>query len=171
MPSNTITPQKLILSIAILFLISYGLFNSRFILRGPEIAIAGLEEDKEVIETTSKDFSLQGIATHSSYITINNRPILVDEFGNFNEKLLLSNGVSIIDIYARDKFGKEVRKKIDVVYTGEDTSSSTEQIEQIALRTLSASSTIEEMEESESTNTDTATSTSENVIPAKAGIQ
>ncbi|MEY4440647.1 MAG: hypothetical protein RLY49_273 [Candidatus Parcubacteria bacterium] len=170
MPSNTITPQKLILSIAILFLISYGLFNSRFILRGPEIAIAGLEEDKEVIETTSKDFSLQGTATHSSYITINNRPILVDEFGNFNEKLLLSNGVSIIDIYARDKFGKEVRKKIDVVYTGEDTSSSTEQIEQIALRTLSASSTKEETEVTESENTETASSTSENVIPAKAGI-
>jgi hypothetical protein len=159
MPNNTVTPQKLIISIAVLFLISYGLFNSRFILRGPELAIAGLEEDKQIIETTSKDFSLQGTATHSSYIAINNRPILVDEFGNFNEKLLLSNGVSIIDIYARDKFGKEVRKKIDVVYTGEDTSSSTEQIEQIALRTLSASSTIEEMEESESTDTDTATST------------
>jgi hypothetical protein len=117
-------------------LISYGLFNSRFIIKGPEIAIAGLDPSGEVIQTDQKDFSLQGTAVHSSYITINNRPIFVDESGNFNEKLLLSSGVSIIDIYARDKFGKEVRKKIDVVYAGEEVSPDT-QPEQIALRTLS----------------------------------
>lgn len=119
MSDTTLTPQKIILTCAICFLCGYGLFNSRFLLKGPEIAVAGLDPSGEVIQTQSRDFSLQGTAFHSSFITVNNRPILVDESGNFNEKLLLSSGVSIIDIYARDKFGKEVRKKIDVVYTGE----------------------------------------------------
>jgi hypothetical protein len=119
MSHPNLTPQKILLTCAICFLCGYGLFNSRFLLKGPEVAVAGLDPSGEVIRTTSRDFSLQGTALHSSFITVNNRPILVDESGNFNEKLLLSSGVSIIDIYARDKFGKEVRKKIDVVYTGE----------------------------------------------------
>jgi hypothetical protein len=147
MSQNTLTPQKIFLTVAILFLIGYGVFNSRFILKGPEIAIAGLNKDGDIIETQTKDFSLQGTAIHSSYITINNRPIFVDESGNFNEKLLLSNGVSIIDIYARDKFGKEIRKKIDVVYTGTDSINSSTS-EQIALRTLKTSTSTSEVVES-----------------------
>ena len=160
MSHNTLTPQKIILTIAVFLLISYGLFNSRFIIKGPEIVIAGLDPSGEVIQTAQKDFSLQGTAIHSSYITVNNRPIFVDESGNFNEKLLLSSGVSIIDIYARDKFGKEVRKKIDVVYAGEESSPDT-QPEQIALRVVAASSTVEIETIDESIGTTTSTSTSE----------
>lgn len=152
MSRESLTPQKIFFTLAIFFLISYTLFNSRFLLKGPEIAIAGLDKTEDTIEAGSKDFSLQGKALHSSFITVNNRPILVDELGNFNEKLLLSNGVSIIDIYARDKFGKEVRKKIDVVYTGEKLASSTE-VEQIALRTLSATSSKETVDSDESNST------------------
>lgn len=151
MTHNTLTPQKIFFTIGIFFLIGYGVFNSRFLIKGPEVAIAGLDPKEEVIETTERDFSLRGTAIHSSFITVNNRPILVDESGNFDEKLLLSNGISIIDIYARDKFGKEVRKKIDVVYTGESDSPTT-QYDEIALRAQIASSTQEESQ----TNTDTA---------------
>lgn len=122
MSKDTITPHKILITISVLFLIGYIAFNSRFLLRGPEIAIAGMEDAENKIVTDNKDFSLSGVISHSSFISINNRPIFIDESGNFNEKLLLSNGLSIIDIYARDKFGKEVRKKIDVVYTGEDES-------------------------------------------------
>ncbi len=134
-----ITPQKILISASILFLCGYALFNSRFILKGPEIAIAGLDEKNELIKTDTRNFSLQGTVLHSSFISINNRPILIDESGKFDEKLLLSNGISIIDIYAKDKFGKEVRKKIDVVYTGPE--NQTTDIDNIALRALSGSST------------------------------
>lgn len=157
--TQTLTPQKILLTLAILFLISYGVFNSRFLIKGPEIAIAGLEKDSEIIKTDSKDFALSGKVLHSSFITVNNRPILVDESGNFNEKLLLSNGVSIIDMYARDKFGKEVRKKIDVVYTGES-SSTTPSYEDIALLIESATSTKENEETQEELGNETSTSSS-----------
>ncbi len=122
MSHNTFTPQKLIITLSVLFLIGYGVFNSRFLIAGPEVTVSGLDSSGTSIQTASRNFSLRGTATHSSYITVNDRPISVDEWGNFSEKLLLSNGISIIDIYARDKFGKEVRKKIDVVYAGEDES-------------------------------------------------
>jgi hypothetical protein len=96
--------------------VGYTIFNSRFIVQGPEIH---LDQTGDVIKTTDRTLFLTGKILHSSFITINGRPIFIDESGNFNEKLLLSSGVSIIDIYAKDKFGKEVRKKIDVLYEGE----------------------------------------------------
>jgi hypothetical protein len=163
MSKNAVTPHRLLLSLAILFLIGYAVFNSRFLLKGPEVSIAGTEKDGEVIKTDSRDFSLQGTASHSSYISINNRPILVDEFGNFNEKLLLSNGVSVIDVYARDKFGKEVRKKIDVVYTGDQ--ATTTDIEEIALRVQSSSNA------SSSIQSSSSISSSSESISTQAGIQ
>lgn len=157
MSSHTITPHKIVLSLLVLFIIGYGLFTSRFIIQGPEIVISGLDASGKTIQTDIKDFSLQGNAAHSSYITVNNRPISIDETGNFNEKLLLSSGVSIIDIYAKDKFGKEVRKKIDVVYMGSDPVSTTS--EEIALRVL------------ETASTTVIEDTPNDVIPAEAGTQ
>lgn len=148
MSSQAITPHKIILGILVLFIIGYALFNSRFIIQGPEVEIFGVDASGKIIHTDSKNFSLEGTATHSSYITVNNRPISIDESGKFNEKLLLSNGVSIIDIYARDKFGKEVRKKIDVVYAGTDSVSTTSP-EQIALRVLKTSTTTDEQIDTE----------------------
>jgi Glucodextranase, domain B len=142
MSQNTPTIHRILLSIAVLSLVGYSLFNSRFLIKGPEIAIAGVNPITNSIQTNTKDFSLKGTALHSSFITVNNRPIFVDESGNFDEKLLLSNGVSIIDIYAKDKFGKEVRKKIDVVYTGESPTL-TDEYNNIALRAQQSSSSKE----------------------------
>ena len=139
MSKQTITPHTILITLVIVLLIGYAVFNSRFLLKGPEIAIAGLEEDVQAIQSPTRDFSLQGTVLHSSFISLNNRPIFIDQAGHFNEKLLLSYRVSVVELYARDKFGKEIRKKISVVYTGEHTPTTTP--DQIALRVLSASST------------------------------
>jgi hypothetical protein len=119
MSQETSTFKKSILAFIVLFVVGYGLFNSRFIIQGPEITLEQVEEGTNSIISPEKTLFLKGKVFHSSFITINGRPIFIDETGQFNEKLLLSSGVSIIDIYAKDKFGKEVRKKIDVLYQGE----------------------------------------------------
>ncbi len=145
---NTPTPHKIFFSIAVICLVGYAFFNSRFLLQGPEIVLANIDKSasSNIIRTDSKNLLLQGNIQHSSYITINNRPIMVDEAGNFNEKLLLSNGVSVIDIYARDKFGKEAREKIDVVYAAGNASPTIE-YEKIALRAQEHSSSTVSKEE------------------------
>jgi hypothetical protein len=150
--------HRILLSVAVLCLVGYAFFNSRFLLKGPEIVLADVDQSN-IVHTDSKDFSLQGTVKHSSYITLNNRPIMVDEEGNFNEKLLLSNGVSIIDLYARDKFGKETREKIDVVYAGESNATTTEDYATIALRAQETSSSTQAVPEDESSHELTATST------------
>ncbi len=144
-----------------LLIVGYAIFNTRFLIRGPEIVLENVEDS---IVTEEKTLSLTGKILHSSFISINGRPIFIDENGNFNEKLLLSSGVSIIDIYAKDKFGKEVRRKIDVLYRGQ-----TEPVDfgKVALvTTAEANGTSTEMmlvnrvSDDETIATETATSTS-----------
>ncbi len=118
MSHDNSTLKNSLIAITVLFVVGYGIFNSRFIIQGPEITLEALDEESNTIITEDKTLFLKGKVLHSSFISINGRPIFIDETGQFNEKLLLSNGVSIIDIYAKDKFGKEVRKKIDVLYQG-----------------------------------------------------
>lgn len=166
MSQNTLTFQKICISLGILLLVGYGFFNSRFLIKGPEIVLANIPSDSEsnnVIHTDTRDFSLQGNVQHSSVITVNNRPILVDEQGNFNEKLLLSNGVSIIDIYARDRFGKEAHRKVDVVYT-ENSPSPTIEYSKIALSAQENSSSTDTVKkdfvEDQASSTDSTATTS-----------
>ncbi len=111
--------KNTLVAIAVFSVLGYAAFNSRFIIQGPEITLVHFEEDQNSIISKDKTFFLEGTVEHSSFISVNGRPIFIDETGYFSEKLLLSNGVSIIDIYAKDKFGKEIRKKIDVLYQGE----------------------------------------------------
>lgn len=118
MSHDNSTLKNSLIAVAVLFVVGYGIFNSRFIIQGPEITLEALDEESNTIITEDKTLFLKGKVLHSSFISINGRPIFIDETGQFNEKLLLSSGVSIIDIYAKDKFGKEVRKKIDVLYQG-----------------------------------------------------
>jgi hypothetical protein len=166
MSQNTPAFQKISISLAILFLVGYGLFTSRFLIKGPEIVLANIHTDSlsdDVIHTNTKDFSLQGNVQHSSLITVNNRPIFVDEQGNFNEKLLLSNGVSIIDIYARDRFGKEAHKKVGVVYA-ENSPSPAIEYSKIALSAQKNSSSTDTVKkdsvEDQASSTDSTATTS-----------
>jgi hypothetical protein len=85
---HTIREAIAIISSAIIILCGYGLFNSRFLLKGPEIAVAGLEESENELHTETKYFNLKGTAIHSSFISVNNRPISVDESGNFDDELV-----------------------------------------------------------------------------------
>ncbi len=119
MSHDNSTLKNTLIALAVLFVVGYGVFNSRFIILGPEITLEQVDSETNTIITQDKTLYLKGKVLHSSFISINGRPIFIDETGQFNEKLLLSSGVSIIDIYAKDKFGKEVRKKIDVLYQGE----------------------------------------------------
>ncbi len=116
MPSSPLSLKTILIGTLALLIVGYAIFNTRFLIRGPEIILENVEDS---IVTEDKTLSLTGKILHSSYISINGRPIFIDEHGNFNEELLLSSGVSIIDIYAKDKFGKEVRRKIDVLYRGQ----------------------------------------------------
>lgn len=163
MSQNSFSLKSAIVGTLVLIVLGYAAFNTRFIIQGPEIVLENGNEDS--IVTKDKTLFLKGKILHSSFITINGRPIFVDESGNFNEKLLLSSGVSIIDIYAKDKFGKEVRKKIDVLYEGQVSDVDFARLTSVAMAEASASTTSSSGPTLARTQADTeATSTSDTLI-------
>ncbi|MDP6659536.1 MAG: hypothetical protein QF679_00835 [Candidatus Pacebacteria bacterium] len=112
LPSRT----KLYVSgfLALVILIGgYVLFQARNIIIGPvvkiENPISGAVVDNPLV-------SISGVARNVSYISLNDRPIFIDEEGNFKEKLLVSPGYSIMTIVARDRFDRTTKEVIELVY-------------------------------------------------------
>ncbi len=99
--------------IAIIAVVSYVFLNSRVFIAGPKISVSSPENgsgtDKNVVE-------IVGNTENTSAISINDRPILIDESGNFKESLLLVPGYNIIMIEAQDKFDRHISERLDLFY-------------------------------------------------------
>lgn len=96
----------------VLLIGSYSLFQARKIMTGPKISIASPHNGATVRDSL---VFVQGVAENIKEISVNDKPIYVDEYGYFQEKLLLSPGYNIIKLKAKDKFGKEIQKEIENV--------------------------------------------------------
>jgi hypothetical protein len=93
-------------------IIGYSYYQSRNLIKGPQISLTS-----PVVGTTVENplVSIEGTAKNISFITLNDRQIFVDNEGTFKEELLLSPGYNIWQIAAKDKFGRIVNKKIELV--------------------------------------------------------
>lgn len=114
MSKHTPAFVKIVLAlIAIIAVVSYVFFNSRVFIAGPKISVSSPENgsgtDKNVVE-------IVGNTENTSAISINDRPILIDESGNFKESLLLVPGYNIIMIEAQDKFDRHISERLDLFY-------------------------------------------------------
>lgn len=89
---------------------------------GPSLEIFNPARD---METEENIILVKGRVKNMTFLSLNERPIFADTEGFFEEKLLLSPGSNIIEIRARDRFKKEVFKRIKVYY--KNTSSTTEE--------------------------------------------
>ncbi len=105
--------KKILLFLAFLALALYSLFQARFIILGPDISVTSPLDEARV---TTRVIDLVGNAQNISYISVNDRPIFISEKGDSNEKLIVENGLSIITIRAKDRFGRQTEKTIRVVY-------------------------------------------------------
>ena len=101
------------IAVIILSLSFYAYHQSKNYLRGPAIYV---EEPKEGETFSTSLITIEGRAERISAITLNDRPIFVDENGGFREKLLLLPGYNIIKINAKDRFDRETKRVIEVVY-------------------------------------------------------
>lgn len=124
--------KVLLIVIGIALLLSYMLFNFRIFIKGPQIDSIEPQNGSSFSEPF---IIVRGKAKNISYISLNDTPIFVDEKGNFGQKLLLSPGLSIIKLYARDKFEREVTKTLEYVYTGNETEINIEDIADAIIET------------------------------------
>lgn len=108
-----LTLKCLIIIIILTGIASYSLFQARNLIRGP---VVNIESPKNGEATEKPLVEIKGQAKNISYITLNDRQIFVDKEGIFNQKLLLFNGYNIVKISAKDKFGRETNKIIELIY-------------------------------------------------------
>lgn len=102
-----------IFCIFFLAIAGYALFQAHKLISGPSIEIQS-PRNGETLSTNLVE--IKGIARNTSFISLNDRPIYMDEQGNFDEKLPLYPGYTIISLKAKDRFNSLITKNIEVVY-------------------------------------------------------
>ncbi len=105
--------KTFVIGIFVLFVLGYGIFQAKKIIKGPEIVINSPTAGETVSDSR---VTINGTARNISAIYLNDRAIVTDESGVFSEKLMVYPGYNIIMLRAQDKFGAQVEKKIEVVY-------------------------------------------------------
>ncbi|PIW96969.1 hypothetical protein COZ82_02150 [Candidatus Kaiserbacteria bacterium CG_4_8_14_3_um_filter_38_9] len=102
-----------ILVIVILgILLSYIIFQARFMIEGPQITLIH-EPDRLQNE---RIITLSGTAKNITEISLNGRQIFTDEYGHFDEALVLENGYTINTLAAIDRYGRQVQVVRPFIY-------------------------------------------------------
>ncbi len=102
-----------IIGLLIFFLFGYTGFEIKKLVFGPKISINAPADGMLVSDSL---LEISGVAQNVKQITLNDRPIFMDENGNFKEKILLSYGYNSLTMHASDKFGQETEKSLELIY-------------------------------------------------------
>jgi Glucodextranase, domain B len=100
------------ISLAVIVIITYSFFATRDLLMGPQINITSPENGSTVSESL---VLIHGTTKNIKSISLNDRPIFIDQEGRFGEQLLLAPGYTILTLRAKDRFGREVVKRLELV--------------------------------------------------------
>jgi hypothetical protein len=96
-----------------LAIIGYGTYQARNLIGGPDVTI---ERPVHGSVVTTSRVDIVGTARNVSHITLNDRPIFVDEAGAFSETVLLAPGYNVIELSIRDRFERTHVELLELVY-------------------------------------------------------
>lgn len=102
---------RVIILMAVLIIVGYGLFEARKLIEGPVITI---DMPKDGSATSTTGVILAGEAQNISFLTINDQASHTDEKGHFSELLSLPTGVSVLTVAAIDRFGRRASKSVEI---------------------------------------------------------
>ncbi len=133
--------KRVLAGLGIVFIAGYSVFALGGFIRGPIIEITtpeGVRADSSSenlhyfsYATTTPFILVSGRAIHSNILLLNDLEIPQNLEGNFSESLLLAPGYNIISIEAKDRYGRTMKKTIEItllvpkVATSTDTVAST----------------------------------------------
>jgi len=114
-PKIWLTPRLVIIVASVLvFLVAFGYVASQIssVLTPPKLAIAEPVNDQTV---SGNSIVVAGDAEIGSDVFINDQAVFLDKNGQFNENVILSEGLNTIEIKAKNKFNKvsTVTRKIN----------------------------------------------------------
>lgn len=96
-----------------LIIIIYSGFQAQKIVRGPVLV---LTSPLNGATYTTPLIEIKGKAKHTSELLLNSRPLYTDRAGDFADTLLLIPGYNIIRLEAKDKFGSQTERQIEIIY-------------------------------------------------------
>ena len=102
-----------LIAILLLGIGSYIAFQARFLIAGPQITLLHEPASVQNAEVVMIEGETQNIVS----ITLNDRPIFINEAGRFIEPLILENGYSIMTVRAHDRYGREAVVERSFVYS------------------------------------------------------
>ena len=105
--------KTVVIILFLLCLFGYGAFEIWDYATGPKLIISSPADGAVVSESL---ITILGQGKNTKEITLNDRPITVDESGYFSEKILLSYGYNVLELKAWDRFGKETEQELQIVY-------------------------------------------------------
>ena len=114
------TVQIALAGIILTALAAYGVFQSRTLLEGPQVAINHPHDGATVRESMVR---VKGSTENISSIAVNGRTIHVTKNGIFQEPIVLSQGYNVVTIKATDRFGRSTTNELEIVHkpmTGDD---------------------------------------------------
>jgi len=112
--------KKLPITIFIIFLLlilGYAGYTARYLIMGPQLMLG---VDGDVITVTSQIIEITGTTKNTTDLTMNNAVLLLDESGNFTERMLLSAGTNTFIFDAEDRFGRRSQETLQVIYMPKD---------------------------------------------------
>lgn len=113
MPNFTTPVRRILLTIFAVTILVYAGFKAQNLIQGPVLSITSPQNG----ETLRNPLVLiEGEAHNIAFISLNDRQIFIDSAGHFKEELLLPPGYSIISLKARDKFNRDISRRLELVY-------------------------------------------------------
>ena len=104
-------PRYGLLVLFFLILIGYSIFQARFLILGPGLEIVS---PKDGVSVWDPLIIIEGKAKNISWISLNGQQIFTDEKGQWKEKLIVSEGLSIMTVKVKDRFGREAEKQVRI---------------------------------------------------------
>lgn len=92
-------------------LITYFAYQGRFLIVGPTI---GFESHRDGQVVSEPILILTGRARNVARLELNGRQIFTNEDGLWSEKLILREGLSIMTLIGKDRFGREKTKGLRI---------------------------------------------------------
>jgi hypothetical protein len=95
--------------LVVLVIFSYGLFEARRLIEGPQISI---KTPSNGSATSSTAVVISGTASNISFLTINDAPAYTDESGRFSLTLSPPTGYTVFVVSGVDRFGRRTHKEV-----------------------------------------------------------
>ena len=101
--------RRVLILFVVLVVLSYGLFEGRKLLEGPDITI---ESPADGSATSTTAVTVVGTAQNIAFLTINDTPSYTDDAGKFVYRFSPPAGYTVVTVAAVDRFGRRASKSI-----------------------------------------------------------